>query len=219
MGASSSTTTRSSSSNNSGFRKYSFSPTPAWSCITESINSSHLNMPSIFMSVVYLTLFLCCGLSARDAMFQDVHYELYQNTTKDTENLLMNMLNDTQYCGHCIHKYSSNKKIELMTNLERMRTKQENILKVTKTTFNILSVINVITTFVIFGGPKSITIATLINTLMVFLSLYVSTSLVIYFESFIIILSVVTYVKSLEALNKSMITINMRRQPAKEHSV
>ncbi len=77
----------------------------------------------------------------------------------------MNLINDTQYCGHCVNKYSSVKKIELIIEIKRLEAEQEDLLKLVKTAFNILSIMNIITTFTTFGGPKSITTFILINAL------------------------------------------------------
>ncbi len=78
---------------------------------------------------------------------------------------------------------------------------------------------NIIMTFTIFSGPKSITTFILINALVVFASVYVRGSLVVLFESFVIITSLIVYMKSLYTINKTMMTINTRSRPEKDDEV
>ncbi len=152
---------------------------------------------------------LFCGFAAQGITHHKFNDELYQSKTKNIENLLMNMINDTQYCGHCINrqsKQSSQSKIQLFSPL-------------VKTAFNILSIMNIVMTFTIFSGPKSITTFILINALVVFASVYVRGSLVVLFGSFDIITSLIVYMKSLYTINKTMMTINTRSRPEKDDEV
>jgi hypothetical protein len=66
---------------------------------------------------------------------------------------------------------------------------------------------------------KSITIFALVNALVACISIYVQTSLVLLFESSVIVASLINYIKSLYALNNTMMEINIRRQFRKERVI
>jgi hypothetical protein len=52
--------------------------------------------------MVYLLLFFFCGFAAQRITHHKINDELYRMRTQNIENRLLNMINDTEHCGHSV---------------------------------------------------------------------------------------------------------------------
>ena len=164
------------------------------------------------LSVIYLCLFVVCGSNATLLIVAVKEEASSQIDDLELNMILKNISNDKHFCFHCIQRHVGFDRLEkLVANQDVHREKNE-ALKRTRSLFDILSIFNSVVVFVAFGGPKSICLVSLFSSLSILASLYVEkVSDAILFESSVLLMSVVVYLKTLHATMFQSIQIETRK--------
>ncbi|CAF0725448.1 unnamed protein product [Adineta steineri] len=92
------------------------------------------------------------------------------------KHLLMDMINDIRYRIRCIEKYSSIKIIRPMLITQQRKQEEDELWKFVRAVYSTLSIMNIITVFIIFGGSKTLTVVALFYSSLMYVSVYMSPS-------------------------------------------
>jgi len=150
----------------------------------------------LVISILYTASFIIGAFYT----FPLVHNNWTQTLNKNDENkifqLLQNMKDD-ENCFYCIRTYSKKEDIDEMIANQQRLIQHNDALKVVRILLNWLSIINTLVAIIVFGGPVLIICAMIISATLIFASLFINNSMyMIYFESSVIVASVVVWIKS-----------------------
>jgi hypothetical protein len=139
----------------------------------------------------------------------------YDSYTDDDEKLcqiFVNITRDNKNCYYCMKEHFGENSFDAYMGKKFMLKERNRILTRTRTAFNTLSIISSLTTFIVFGGPKSIYFLSFCSACLVFASLHVEkyADLVI-FELCAIFLSLIVFMKCAYAIHVAII-INERKK-------
>jgi hypothetical protein len=131
------------------------------------------------------------------------------------KQFLIEILSDEKQCSVRVSNHSALYKIELMVKYKIKQLEQEGKLKKSKTFFSILSISNLLVTFLVFGGPPLITITSAINSFLICFCSYTSNRTVFFFESFVIVTSFVIGLQSIFTLCCAIMHITIQEKEKK----
>jgi hypothetical protein len=122
--------------------------------------------------------------------------------------ILTNMMNDNNYCFHCIEYHVGAETLQSFIEKKSICRKRNENLKVTRTIFNVLSIVTAFVTFIVFGGSKLIYFISFCSSSLIFASIYVeSVSHVVIFETSAVLLSLIVFLKCLYVIHFAIIVI------------
>lgn len=128
----------------------------------------------------------------------------------NVRELLSHIQHNEYQCYQCLWNGSSIKHVsELLKAPEKQQQQQDYIDKIRKV-FNFLSLANLLVVYMVFGGPKSILIISAIHGILMCISPYVTTSNVLYFAGFVILVSLITCIKSAYIIMLNIYNIGRR---------
>ncbi len=165
----------------------------------------------MLLVVIYVLLFSFCAfysyplvMNAYDS-YHDINDErLYQ--------ILTNMMKDDNYCFHCIERHVGAETLQSFIEKNSISRERSENLKVTRTIFNVLSIVTSLVTFLVSGGSKLICFITLCSSSLIFVSIYVESVLhVVIFETSAVLLSLIVFLKCLYVIHFAIIVIEKQK--------
>ena len=118
------------------------------------------------------------------------------------------MAKDNSYCFHCIEHYVGAKAVQSFIEKESIFWKRYENLKVTRTIFNVLSIVTSFVTFTVFGGSKLICFISFCSSPLIFASIYVgSGSHVVILETFAVLGSSIVFLKCFYVIYLAIVVI------------
>ena len=140
-------------------------------------------------------------------------YDYYHDIDdKRFYQILTNMTKDDNYCFHCIERHVGTEALQSYIDKDSITRDRNENLKVTRTLLNILSIVNSLATFIVFGGSKLICFIFFCSSSLIFASIYVETvSHVVIFETSAILLSLIIFLKCLYMIYFASIVIEKQK--------
>jgi uncharacterized membrane protein YkgB len=142
--------------------------------------------------------------------FKNKYYELmFDDTTSSKLKIILSKFyKDRHNCFHCVTNHTSFNDIEKLLQDQERNLKIQNELKYIRALYNILNMINLVTIFIIFGGPRTVTVMTMITLAFIFGSIYVENIRYgLWFDSAVIVVSFFVLLRSLWAIALTIIAV------------
>lgn len=140
-------------------------------------------------------------------------YDVYHDINDERlYQILTNMTKDDSYCFHCIEHHIGGDALKSFIEKQSVCKKRNETLQITRTVFNVLSVVTSLVTFIVFGGSKLIFVISFCSSSLIFASIYVKNDLhVVIFETSAVILSIIVLVKCFYAIYFEIIVIERKK--------
>lgn len=147
--------------------------------------------------VVYMILVALC---ARYGLWLSVSNGVVdQGNDEKLEELVQKIGADERWCFHCAERYLND--VKVLSNNQRDCKMRAKLLKHSQLWFKLLSILNSIVAFVVFGGPALISLVSLSSSVLVFASTCVENRSGSFFvELCVAITTAITFLKSLYVL-------------------
>ena len=115
------------------------------------------------------------------------------------------MIDNHYYCGLCIEFYNSARSIQMLVDTFNLSTRIDEKLNNMRRSLNFASLLNNGVVFLIYGGPKLITIVSLSSSILSFVSLFVTNSeYALYLDLSVVVVCFTVLIKSIHALTLRM---------------
>lgn len=126
-------------------------------------------------------MFLICGKFFQYSLPEQIPDKFLEENLNKIGDLLTKLAEDEYLCFYCLSNYSSLQEVKDMRENIEYQVAKETAYKKTRNVYNILASVNIIIVFTIFSGPWLINIASIINSLFICLSMFLSDSIMILF--------------------------------------
>ncbi len=117
-----------------------------------------------------------------------------------TNEILTHIHQQKHLCYHCLMNISTFDKLGGLIINQELKIESEKAFRKIKFSFNCLIIYDIIVVFIIFGGSKSINFVILLSLILKCISTFINNYYVVYFEYFVVIMSVLIMVKCIYIL-------------------
>ena len=161
----------------------------------------------MILVLTYISLFCLCAYYSKPLF--DNQFDIYDDMSEEKLfNIVTNMSSDDTYCFDCISYHIGSNALKTFIKKQSLEREKKVDLKNARTIYNIISIITLLITFVIFGGPKLIYFIQICCSCFIFISVYIENiSHVIILEVIVVFSSLIVFLKCCYAIHFALIVV------------
>ncbi|CAF3556344.1 unnamed protein product [Rotaria socialis] len=161
---------------------------------------SYMQIALISIYLVEYAVVLVKAYPYIEGSFNGIFY--HEETEKNLKKFLLHINEEQNYCYYCVSNYTTFAKLRELVDKQDRNILYLERLRIVRICFNVVNVTNLVIVYMMFGGPKTIAIATMLSAVLTFATLYVEHKRnQIICDSFIVIIFSIIIGKCIYTLN------------------